>query len=271
MNLVSTASVRNYWGKFPFSLTLIIKARLWTAIGAGGVIYLSPIIFNSLGFSAEQIGSGITTAAFTGIITRLGTGYLLDKKYSYIRTIKIACLIAIISDYILFYSRNYLAYFSGQFFLGAAAGIYWPSVELAIPLTCNNQIKSNEGYAIARSADAIGVTLGVLIGTVGTYLKSTRIIYLIDIICMIYIFYILINKLSRSNNIEESKNQIRQEKTNITQSKIYKNSWIFDLSPLFLITLFVTGVMSLLQSILPLDLANGGITRPPLIEEHLLH
>ena len=201
----------------------------------------------------------------------MGTGYLLDKNYSYRKTIKFACLISITSDLILFYSQNYLAYIFGQFLLGAAAGIYWPSVELAIPSNCNNRIKSDESYALARTADAIGVTLGVIIGTIWTYIDLSRVIYLIDIICMIYIFYILINKLSRSNNIEESKNQIRQEKTNKTQSKIYKNSWIFDLSPLFLITLFVTGVMSLLQIILPLDLANGGITRPPLIEEHLLH
>ena len=105
MNLFSTSRVSNYWERFPLSLRLIIKARLWTAIGAGGVLYLSPIIFNSLGFSAEQIGSGITTAAFSGIITRLGTGYLLDKKYSYRTTIKFGCLIAIISDYILFSSQ----------------------------------------------------------------------------------------------------------------------------------------------------------------------
>ena len=116
MNLFSTSSFSNYWERFPVSLRLIIKARLWTAIGAGGVLYLSPIIFNSLGFSAEQIGSGITTAAFAGITTRFGTGYLLDKKFSYGKAIKVACLIAILSDFILFYSQNFLAYLSGQFF-----------------------------------------------------------------------------------------------------------------------------------------------------------
>ena len=88
MNLFSTSIVSNYLERFPVSLRLIIKARLWTAIGAGGVLYLSPIIFNSLGFSAEQIGSGITTAAFAGITTRFGTGYILDKKFSYIKAIK---------------------------------------------------------------------------------------------------------------------------------------------------------------------------------------
>ncbi len=113
MNLVSTSRISNYWERFPLSLRLIIKVRLWTAIGAGGVLYLSPIIFNSLGFSAEQIGSGITTAAFSGITTRFGSGYLLDKNNSYINFIKIASLIAIISDFILFYSQSYLTYIYG--------------------------------------------------------------------------------------------------------------------------------------------------------------
>ena len=269
MNLFSTSSVSNYWEKFPVSLRLIIKARLWTAIGAGGVLYLSPIIFNSLGFSAEQIGRGITTAAFAGIATRFGTGYLLDKKFSYISAIKVACLISILSDFILFYSQNFLAFLCGQFFLGAAAGIYWPSAELAIPLNCNTKIKSNEGYSLARSADAIGVTLGVLIGTIGSYFEFTRIIYLIDIICMLYIFNILLYKLniSRIKTVYKSKDDLEVKYKSIEKKSNQK--WIINLLPLLLITLFVTGIMSLLQSILPLDLANGGIVRPPFIEQRV--
>ena len=269
MNLVSTSSVSNYWEKFPPSLRLIIKVRLWTAIGAGGILYLSPIIFNSLGFSAEQIGSGITTAAFAGITTRFGTGYFLDQRYSYRKTIKVACLIAIISDFILFYSQNFFAYLSGQFLIGAAAGIYWPSVELAIPLNCNNQINSTEGYALARSADAIGVTLGVSIGTIGTYFELTRIIYLIDIICMIYIFNILLNKLKLLKENKHLKIRISEYNPQIKQKKLSKYKLFFNLFPLLLLTLFVTGVMNLLQIILPLDLAKGGIIRPPLIEQNV--
>ncbi len=269
MNLLSTSSFINYWENFPLSLRLIIKARLWTAIGAGGVLYLSPIIFNSLDFSAEQIGSGVTTAAFTGITTRFGTGYLLDKKYSYVTTIKVACLMAILSDLIFFYSQNFLDYLFGQFCLGAAAGIYWPSAELAIPLNCNSEIKSSEGYSLARSADAIGVTLGVFLGTIGTYLGFTRIIYLIDIVCMLYIFNILFNKLS----INKIKTEFKI-KDDIGFNHIYIDEysnfkWLINLLPLLLITIFVTGVMSLLQSILPLDLANGGIIRPPFTEQRV--
>ena len=204
MNLISTSRISNYWGKLPIPLRLIIKARFWTAIGAGGVLYLSPIIFNSLGFTAEEIGSGVTVAAFAGISTKFGTGYLLDKNLNYRQTIKIACLFAIISDWILFSSEDYYSFILGQFFLGAAAGFYWPSIELAIALNCKNKINSSEGYAIARSADAIGVTLGSLIGAIGTYFEFTRIIYLVDIACMIYIFYILIYNLYPKSNSNSS-------------------------------------------------------------------
>ncbi len=232
-------------------------------------MYLSPIIFNSLGFSAEHIGSGITIAAFTGITSRLGTGYFLDKKYSYRKAVQIACLIAIISDFILFNSNSYLAYLSGQLFLGTAAGIYWPSVELAIPLNCNNQIKSSEGYALARSADAIGVTLGVLIGTIGTYFEFTRIIYLIDITFMTYLFQFLRNKRDILEMNKQLKTQINNYKSNIKSNKLSELKWIIVLVPLLSLTLFVTGVMTLIQSILPLDLVNGGIIRPPLIEKQV--
>ncbi len=269
MNLFSTSSFSNYWERFPVSLRLIIKVRLWTAIGAGGVLYLSPIIFNSLGLSAEQIGTGITTAAFAGITTRFGTGYLLDKKFNYGKAIKVACLVAILSDVILFYSQSFLAYLCGQFFLGAAAGIYWPSAELAVPLNCYSEIKSSEGYSLARSADAIGVTLGVLLGTIGTYFEFARIIYIIDILCMLNIFNILLNDLDiRTIKIElETKNDIEFNYKNLEKKNNLK--WVIKLFPLFLVSLFVTGVMSLLQSILPLDLANGGIIRPPFIEQRV--
>tara|TARA_Y100001968_G_C19269767_1_gene673615 strand:- start:264 stop:929 length:666 start_codon:yes stop_codon:yes gene_type:complete len=63
-----------------------------------------------------------------------------------------------------------------------------------------------------------------------------------------------------------------EDKIPIQQNSVEVRSdfnWLIKLFPLFLITLFVTGVMSLLQSILPLDLSNGGIIRPPLAEERV--
>ncbi len=84
---------------------------------------------------------------------------------------------------------------SGHFLLGAAAGIYWPSAELAVPLNCNNIIKPSEGYFLAKSTDAIVVIIGVFIGTAWTYYKMPRIIYFMDFICILYIFFILMSRL----------------------------------------------------------------------------
>ena len=267
MNLFSTSIVSNYWERLPVSLRLVIKTRFWTAIGAGGVLYLSPIIFNTLGFTAGQIGSGFTIAAFAGITTKVGTGYLLDKKLSYAKAIKATCLISILSDLILFQSNNYTTFLCGQFFLGAAAGIYWPSVELGVPLNCDNDVKSSEGYSLARSADAIGATVGVFLGTLGTYFELARLIYFVDIACMLYIFNILINKLESQNKPDQFQVKYHLQAKDKGKDEKSNKKWLKSLVPLLLITLFVTGVMSMLQSILPIDLANGGITRPPLTEK----
>ena len=230
---------------------------------------MNPIIFNSLGFTAEQIGSGVTAAALTGILTRLWTGYFLDKKYSYKYAIKISCLIALVSDCILFYSESYSIFLFGQFFLGAAAGIYWPSIELAIPLNCGDRINSSEGYAIARSADAIGVTIGVLIGTIGTYLGYIKVVYFLDFLCMFYIYYLLTTNQINYKIYEYL--SIKSDKNNINKIFNLKEimNWLYPLLPLLSITLFITGVMTLLQSFLAIDLANGGIIRLPLRESQV--
>tara|TARA_B100000945_G_scaffold177008_1_gene141983 strand:- start:624 stop:1289 length:666 start_codon:yes stop_codon:yes gene_type:complete len=77
------------------------------------------------------------------------------------------------------------------------------------------------------------------------------------------------NNLKISKNINKVSSQINIEKDEMEPRKFSRFNWIFDLFPILALTLFVTGVMSILQSILPLDLANGGIIRPPLIEKQV--
>ena len=42
-------------------------------------------------------------------------------------------------------------------------GLYWPAIELAVPLSCE-PVSSARGYALARSADAAGIAAGALLG-----------------------------------------------------------------------------------------------------------
>ncbi len=266
MILVLKSRLRNYWQRLPINLRVIIKTRLWAALGAGGVLYLNPLIFNNLGFSAQEIGSGITVAAIAGISSRLAIGFLLDKRYSCTSVIKTATLFAILADFILFNSQSYQAYLIGQFILGAAAGLYWPSAELAIPLSCNKEINSTEAYSLARSADAIGITIGVLIGTIGTYLDFMRIVYFIDISCMIYLNYILRNNSYSLKERQSNKEITDKNKPSVKSELREKVSWIIKILPLLFLTLFMTGLMTLYQNLLPIDLVIGGIIRPPILE-----
>ena len=74
-------------------------------------------------------------------------------------------------------------------------------------------------------------------------------------------------EIHKSYKEQQVKDDIKPKYKSIHKSSDLK--WLIKLVPLFITTLFVTGVMALLQSILPLDLANGGIIRPPLIEQRV--
>ena len=70
---------KNWWIQFPYHLRLITKIRFFAAFGAGGVIYLTSLIFNNIGLSATDIGLGFTISAIIGTVTRLFTGNYLNK------------------------------------------------------------------------------------------------------------------------------------------------------------------------------------------------
>ena len=70
---------KRWWSQFPFHLRLITKIRFFAAFGAGGVIYLTSLVFNNIGFSATEIGLGFTLSAIIGTLTRFFTGNYLNK------------------------------------------------------------------------------------------------------------------------------------------------------------------------------------------------
>ena len=63
-----------WWYQFPFHLRLITKIRFFASFGAGGVIYLTSLIFNNIGLTATEIGSGFAISAIIGTLTRFFTG-----------------------------------------------------------------------------------------------------------------------------------------------------------------------------------------------------
>ena len=111
--------------------------------------------------------------------------------------------------------------------------------------------------------------MGSLIGTYFSWLGAIRLIYLLDIFCMVVLIYLFSNNLLKENfksKLEKSLSSSNFD--NFVSSLNEKNRWIYSIIPILIISLFSTSILSLLQSGLPLDLTKGGIIRPPLNETY---
>ncbi|ABX09077.1 MFS transporter [Prochlorococcus marinus] len=259
--LKTTPKLKSWWNQFPPKLRLLTRGRFFASVGAGGVLYLTPLVFNDLSFSASEIGSGLTAAAIAGTITRLITGLYLDKGVHLATPLKIAAINVILADCILLSAHSYSAYVIGELFLGAAAGVYWPSVELAVPASCES-FQSSKGFALVRSADALGVSIGALIGAFSALIDAIRLIYCLEIICMFGLIALLdnIKSFHSFKSIGKSKEELSKLKST-QESKDYIR-FIPKLFPILVVSLLSTGILSLLQSALPIDLVLGGVNRP---------
>ncbi len=252
---------KNWWMQFPYPLQLITKIRFYAAFGAGGVIYLTSLIFNNIGLSATDIGLGFAISAIMGTLTRFFTGNYLNKKGKIQFPLIASSIISITASLILIFSRDTFLYIIGQSFVGAAAGIYWPAAEFGVPYFCY-PIDTRKAFALVRSSEALGIFLGVFLGGFMTNFLYPKSIFLNDIFCMFVItFLISRNNSSITRNLENfQKKSLNPIKNGIL--KWNKNSAIIILS-----ILLITTSLALIQVTLPLDLVKGGVYRNALSNE----
>ena len=254
-------TINLWWSQFPFHLRLITKIRFFASFGAGGVIYLTSLIFNNIGLSATEIGLGFTISAIIGTLTRIVTGNYLNKAGKIHSPLVISSLISIAAGFCLIISKDTYSYILGQAFIGAAAGIYWPTAEFVVPYFCK-PIDTRKAYALVRTSEALGIFLGVLIGGFMNnfiYLKS---IFINDIFCMLsIIFLILRNKKSIKTTLENS------QKKALDEVKIYQKRWNKNTTIIVLSVILITTSLALIQVTLPLDLVKGGVIRDVLNEQ----
>ena len=144
---------------------------------------MTPLIFHAIDFSASQVGSGLAVSALIGTAVRLLSGSLLDRGLRCSWPVRGTTLLAVLADLTLFQADTYGGYLLGQLLLGTAAGLYWPAIELAVPLSCGN-VPSGRGYALVRSADALGIGLGALLGSVAAFVGQLRLVYGVEAFCM---------------------------------------------------------------------------------------
>jgi len=252
---------KNWWIQFPYHLRLITKIRFFAAFGAGGVIYLTSLIFNNLGLSATDIGLGFTISAIIGTVTRLFTGNYLNKTGKIQFPIITSSILSIAASLCLIFSRDTLLYIIGQSLVGAAAGIYWPAAEFGVPYFCH-PIETRKAYALVRSSEALGIFLGVFLGGYMTNFLYSKSIFINDIFCMLVITYLISrNNSSIKRNLENFQKKL-VDPINQGQLKWNKNSTIIILS-----ILLITTSLALIQVTLPLDLVKGGVYRNALSKE----
>ena len=254
--------------------------RLLASFGAGGVIYLTPIVFHQASFSAGQVGQGLAASALIGTVARLLSGVLLDRGLTCSWPVRAAALFALMADLVLFQATGFNGYLVGQLLIGVAAGLYFPAIELAVPLSCSG-FNSSRGYALARSADALGVAAGALLGAVLTAMEMIRMVYAVEAAAVLSMLVVLLltplpdgrAALLHASAAITNNHKLNAESASHGDTKTENKAnpeadwrWLLPLIPVLIVSVIATGIVSLMQSALPLDMVRGGLARAPLSE-----
>jgi MFS family permease len=232
--------------------------RLLSAVGAGAVLYLTPMVFHREAFTASAVGEGLALAALVGAGGRMLSGLLLDRGLSCSWPIGLGVVASLLGDGALLQATTQGTYRLGQALLGLAMGLYWPAIELAVPLTCA-PVPSARAFALARTADALGVATGSLAGALLAARGWLRGIYALDISGLLLMALLLWRSpLPGQPRLP----RIRSRGPVVAAGA----PWLLPLLPLLGLVVLATAVPALMQSALPLDLVRGGLRRPPLQE-----
>jgi MFS family permease len=207
-------------------------------------------VYHQADFSASQVGSGLAVAALAGTLGRFASGWLLDLGLTCGLPVLLAGLCGFLGDALLLGAHQQQGYVAGQILLGLAGGLYWPAVELAVPL-CAPPMASARGYALSRTADAGGVAGGTLAGALLAQLGHLRGVYLVDMAAIAVLAALLLwRPLPRALQAGRAGVQ-----------RVGWGQWLPALLPMLLLSVVATAIPALMQSALPLDLVRGGLER----------
>jgi hypothetical protein len=217
------------------------------------------MVFHREAFTASAVGEGLALAALVGAGGRVLSGLLLDRGLSCSWPIALGVVASLLGDSVLLRATAPEPFRMGQALLGLAMGLYWPAIELAVPLTCA-PLPSARAYALARTADAIGIAGGSLAGALLAAQGWLRGIYALDMGGLLLMALLLwrspLPGQARPRPLLSSQRQGAGSPA----------SWLVPLLPLLGVVVLATAVPALMQSALPLDLVRGGLRRPPLRE-----
>ena len=244
---------KSWLRQFPGPLRGLALVRLIASIGAGGVLYLTPMVFHQEAFTATSVGSGLALAALAGTLGRFVSGVLLDRGLACSLPVLLAIGFAAAGDGILLAASSLAPFLLGQVLLGVAMGLYWPAIELAVPL-CAKPMASGRGFALVRSADALGIATGALLGALLAHSQLLRGIYGVDLVGLALMALLLLRR-----PLPASPHRGGDHGRDTPWRR-----WIPALLPMLAITVLATALPALMQSALPIDLLRGSLARSPM-------
>ncbi|MCS6812317.1 MAG: MFS transporter [Cyanobacteria bacterium] len=161
---------------------ILAIGRLLSQMGSGFTLFYASIFFvNQVGLSATAVGVGLGSTAVSGIVGRLLAGVMIDSpRWGRRWTLIWALFVLAIAATILAITNNFPLFLAGNLLIGLGTGLYWPANETSVAdLTTPEQ--RNEGYALTRLADTVGLGVGVMLG--GLLISTTgafRALFVID-------------------------------------------------------------------------------------------
>lgn len=254
---MGVSRAESWWHQFPAPLRRLTGVRLLAALGVGGVLYLTPMVFHRLAFSAGAVTQGLALAAVAGAGGRLASGLLLDRGRRCSLPVLLAVVAQLLGDSVLLGAGSFSGYGLGQLLLGLAMGLYWPAIELAVPLSCA-PLASARAFALVRTADALGVAAGALVGSLLAGLGLLRGIYVVDMACLTVIGLLLLQRPLAPAQARRGAPP--------PAALAAGGAWWQPLMPLYGVAVLATAMPALMQSALPLDLVRGGLARPAMAE-----
>ncbi len=179
---------------------ILAIGRLLSQMGSGFTLFYASIFFvNKVGLSATAVGIGLGSTALSGIVGRLLSGTMIDsRRWGRRRTLMLALLISAIATAILAATTNFPVFLIGNLLMGLGTGLYWPANEAAVAdLTTVDQ--RNEGYAVTRLADTVGLGVGVILG--GLLISTTgafRALFVIDAISFLVFLVVVYGSIQET-------------------------------------------------------------------------
>jgi MFS family permease len=236
---------------FSFKVWILAAGRFLSEIGTGFTLFYAPIFFvNQVGLSSTLVGIALGSGSISGVVGRFLGGQLSDSpSWGRRKTLLASAAISVLADGVLALTANFPTLILGNLLMGFGIGMYWPATEAAI-IDLTNPEQRNEAFAIARLADSLGLSLGVVLG--GALISNSgnyRALFVIDGVSFVVFFSVIYFAIAETYQFSPE------------QLKPQENGWSLALRDRTLmifvaVNILFTIYLSQVQSTLPLYFKN---------------